>query len=106
MRKYGLTGKKLKFVHLLASPEGHRMTVEEVCHRLKISKDTYYKFKTDDAVISAMNAEIKRYADAFKVRAWNNLMECCDAHSVSAIKLYFELLGDKAPEVDIHVTLE
>lgn len=100
-----LSGKKLRFVHLMANPEGHKFTVEEVCRILKISKNTYYKFKTDEQIIHAVNREVKKYADAYKARAWNNLMECCDEHSVSAIKLYFELLGDRAPDLDIHVTL-
>lgn len=101
----GLKPKQVKFVHLLANPEGHKLSVAQVCEILKISKDTYYKWKTDAAVISAVNKEIAKFAAAFKTRAWNNLMECCDEHNVQAIKLYFELVGDKARDLDIHVTL-
>ena len=101
----GLRPKQVKFVHLLASPEGHKLTVAEVCQTLKISKNTYYAWIKDEKVITAMHDQISRYASAYKTRAWNNLMACCDKHDVSAIKLYFQLVGAKVPDMHIQVTL-
>lgn len=104
-----LRPKMRKFAYCLAQPAANRLTVKAICEEFKISKDTYYKWLRDKDRIQLTDMLLAQYKDAFCARAWQDLMDACDSGSVPAIKLYFEMIGEKEADrndVVIHVSID
>ena len=105
--KVGKNGKKKIFKPIqrkaaewLANPD-NTGTVTAMLKELNIPHSNFYRWLEDPDYIEYINSLIDKYTDSELPRVWKSLIKQCEAGSVPAIKLFFELKGKYKQEVNV-----
>lgn len=90
--KTGLSTRQKKAAQKLASPD-FTGTITLLCQQEGVSRQTFYKWLSNQAFMRYVTELIDTYTDSELARVWKALIKKCEAGDVAAIKLYFELKG-------------
>ena len=69
-------------------------TVCDLCEQIGVARSTYYAWLNhDEDYIAYREMMLRGFSDAILPKAWRALSMRCEAGDVSALRLFFELVG-------------
>jgi len=72
--------------------------VKEIAKRADISRDMVYRYLKDEGFNEYLDSLIAEEMKRSKATIWRKLSEMCENGDLSAMKLYFELMGREKKE--------
>lgn len=93
-------GKKRKLAEEITSPEFDG-NISALCKKMKISRQTYYRWLVEADFKDYCEWLISRYTDSELANMWRNVIKAGNKGDVTAMKLYFELTGRFKQQIDI-----